>query len=278
MKSEKRIMLQSKTQEEIIAGNPVMYEHFSRVAPSYRHVRRTDPEPILFISETLKDYPRINAADVGCGAGRYDLLLFQHLNNLHLTCIDVNESMLQQVAEYLTHHQCLRFQTLRANGNDIPLEDHSLDCVFTFNAIHHFDLIQFIRNAVRLIKPNGNVFMYTRLRSQNAGNVWGRYFPFFLEKETRLYERDEIEETIRSVGGVDVKHVKSFRYRRTATIRQLVEKVHAGHYSTFSLYTEDELTNALAVFQTNLKNAFPHAVEWVDENTLFVLAPTAGRS
>ena len=271
-------MLQSKTQEEIIAGNPVMYEHFSRVAPSYRHVRRTDPEPILFISETLKGYPRINAADVGCGAGRYDLLLFQHLNNLHLTCIDVNESMLQQVAEYLTHHQCLRFQTLRANGNDIPLEDHSLDCVFTFNAIHHFDLIQFIRNAVRLIKPNGNVFMYTRLSSQNAGNVWGRYFPFFLEKETRLYERDEIEETIRSVGGVDVKHVKSFRYRRTATIRQLVEKVHAGHYSTFSLYTEDELTNALAVFQTNLKNAFPHAVEWVDENTLFVLAPTAGRS
>lgn len=120
--------------------------------------------------------------------------------------------------------------------------------------------------------------MYTRLRSQNAGTIWGRYFPFFLEKETRLYERNEIEETIRSVGGVDVKHVKSFRYQRTATIRQLVEKVHAGHYSTFSLYTEDELNDALAVFQPNLKNAFPHTVEWVDENTLFVLAPTGGRS
>lgn len=271
-------MPQSKTQEERITGNPAMYEHFSRVAPSYRHLRRTDPEPILFIAEILKDYPRINAADVGCGAGRYDVLLFQHLNDLHLTCIDVNESMLQQVAEYLTQHQCLRFQTLRANGNDVPLADHSLDCVFTFNAIHHFDLIQFIRNAVRLITTNGNVFMYTRLRSQNARNVWGRYFPSFLEKETRLYERDEIEETIRSVGGVDVKHVQSFRYQRTATIRQLVEKVRAGHYSTFSLYAEDELHDALDVFQTNLENAFRHTVEWADENTLFVLAPTAGRS
>ena len=269
-------MLQSKTQEEIIAGNPAMYEHFSHVALSYRHIRRTDPDPILFISEILKDYPRVKAADVGCGAGRYDLLLFQHLNNLHLTCIDVNESMLQQVAEYLTHHQCLRFQTLRANGNDIPLEDHSLDCVFTFNAIHHFDLIQFVRNAVRLLKTNGNIFMYTRLRSQNAGNIWGQYFPFFLEKETRLHEMDEIEETIRSIGGVKVKQVKSFHYQRKATIQQLVEKVHAKHYSTFSLYTEDELKNALAVFQTNLKNAFPHTVEWMDENTLFVLAPTAG--
>jgi hypothetical protein len=30
------------------------------------------------------------------------LLLFQHVKNLHLTCIDLNESMLQQVADYLT--------------------------------------------------------------------------------------------------------------------------------------------------------------------------------
>ncbi len=257
--------------KESTAGNPAMYDHFSHVASSYRQIRQTDPEPILFIGETLKDRPRINAADVGCGAGRYDLLLLQHLNNLHLTCIDVNESMLRQVADYLTRHQCLRFTTLRANGNDVPLEDHSLDCVFTFNAIHHFDLIRFIRSAARVIKANGNVFIYTRLRSQNAGNVWGQYFPFFLEKETRLYEMDEIEEGIRSVDGVRLKQVTPFCYQRKATMQQLVEKVHARHYSTFSLYAKDELNDALTAFQANLNNAFHDTIEWTDANTLLIL-------
>lgn len=256
----------------IMPGNPAMYEHFSQVASSYRHIRQTDLEPILFITELLKECPQVNAADVGCGAGRYDLLLLQHVNNLHLTCIDVNESMLEQVADYLTQHQCLHFTTLRADGNEIPLEDHSLDCVLTFNAIHHFDLIQFIRNAARVVKADGNIFIYTRLRSQNAGNIWGRYFPLFLEKETRLYELDEIEEAVRSVDGVKVQQVKPFRYQRKATIQQLVERVHAKHYSTFSLYTDEELNDALAVFQADLKNAFHDTIEWTDENTLFVLS------
>ncbi len=252
-------------------GNPTMDDHFSHVASSYRHIRQTDTEPILFISESLKDLPHVQAADVGCGAGRYDLLLFQHVNNLHLTCIDLNESMLQQVSDYLTHHHVSQFKTLRANGNEIPLDDRSMDCVLTFNAVHHFDLVRFLENAVRVSKPGGKIFIYTRLRSQNARNVWGQYFPSFTEKETRLYELDEIEEGIRAVEGVRLERVKPFHYQRTATVAQLVERVRARHYSTFSLYTEEELKNALEIFQAGLKRELHETVDWVDENTLLVL-------
>ncbi len=257
-------------------GNPTMYDHFSHVASSYRHIRQTDTEPILFISEILKDLPQVQAADVGCGAGRYDLLLFQHVKNLHLTCIDLNESMLQQVSDYLTHHHISQFETLRANGNEIPLDDRSMDCVLTFNAIHHFDLVQFIENVARVIKPDGKIFMYTRLRSQNARNIWGRYFPSFTEKETRLYELDELEEGIQAVEGVQLKQVKPFHYQRKATIAQLAERVQARHYSTFSLYDEEELKNALEIFQARLNHAFHDTVEWVDENMLLVLERKGG--
>ncbi|MBW1819003.1 MAG: class I SAM-dependent methyltransferase [Deltaproteobacteria bacterium] len=116
-----------------------MNSHFSRVASVYRHIRTTDGEPIAFISETLKDLPEVKAADVACGAGRYDLPLFHHLNNLHLTCIDINEAMLEQVSDYLTSHGITNIRTIKGDGNDIPLEDNSMDCVSTFNAIHHFD-------------------------------------------------------------------------------------------------------------------------------------------
>ena len=252
-------------------GNPTMDDHFSRLASSYRHIRQTDTEPILFISERLKRLSHVRAADVGCGAGRYDLLLFQHVNNLHLTCIDLNESMLQQVSDYLTHHHVSQFEILRANGNDIPLDDQSMDCVLTFNAVHHFDLVRFLENAVRVSKPDGKIFIYTRLRSQNARNIWGRHFPSFTEKETRLYEMNELDAAIQAVEGVRLHRVEPFHYQRKATVAQLVERVRARHYSTFSLYAEEELSRALEIFQARLKREPHETVEWVDENTLLVL-------
>lgn len=76
-----------------------IHNHFSKVAFNYRRIRTTDVEPIAFIGETLRKLPEIKAADIGCGAGRYDLLLFQYINNLHLTCIDINEHMLAKVSD-----------------------------------------------------------------------------------------------------------------------------------------------------------------------------------
>jgi len=65
-----------------------MYDHFSNVASHYRQVRTTDMEHIAFIKESLSRRTQIKAADIGCGAGRYDLILFQRIKNLHLTCIE----------------------------------------------------------------------------------------------------------------------------------------------------------------------------------------------
>jgi len=76
-----------------------IHNHFSKVSFNYRRIRTTDVEPIAFIGETLRKLPEIKAADIGCGAGRYDLLLFQYINNLHLTCIDINEHMLAKVSD-----------------------------------------------------------------------------------------------------------------------------------------------------------------------------------
>ena len=252
-----------------------MYGHFSRVAPIYRQVRTTDVEPIMHIGETLKHMTDIKAADVGCGAGRYDLLLFQHLNNLQLTCIDINESMLEQVTDYLTSHGILNIKTLKANRDDIPLEGNSMDCIFTSNAVHHFDFVKFIKKSSKIIKEDGRIFIYTRLRSQNARSIWGQYFPIFSETETRLYELDEMKQWIQSVDSLQLENSKMFKYKRNATMEQLVEKVTKRHYSTFSLYEENELAEALETFQENIREQFQDTtqVKWRDENILLILRP-----
>ena len=62
-----------------------MYDHFTRIAGNYRGVRTTDAAPIEYIRDALAARGKIVAADIGCGAGRYDLSLFRYLDNLRLT-------------------------------------------------------------------------------------------------------------------------------------------------------------------------------------------------
>ena len=89
-----------------------MHHHFSGVARKYRGLRTTDIEPFLFIKEQLKKLRKIEAADVGCGTGRYDLALFQNLGErLFLHCIDNNEEMLNQLIHYLQEKKVKNFET-----------------------------------------------------------------------------------------------------------------------------------------------------------------------
>lgn len=250
-----------------------IYNHFSKIAPSYRRIRTTDLQPILVIRETLKGLRRIRAVDIGCGAGRYILLLFRHLKNLHLTCIDINESMLKQASAYLKANGIQSFTPVKANANDLPLKDNLMDCVFTFNAIHHFDLPSFVEGAATITKEGGFIFIYTRLQSQNERNIWGRHFPLFLEKEERLYELNEITETIDTTTCSTVESIKNFQFRRKATLDQLLDKVRKKHYSTFCLYDDHELEDCLKEFEKKIIHHFtdPEHIEWFDENIMVIL-------
>ncbi len=250
-----------------------MYAHFSGVASQYRRVRTTDTEPMAYISEIVGDRPEVRAADIGCGAGRYDLLLFQYIKNLHLTCIDINNQMLKQASDYLKSEGITRFETIKANANNIPLEEKSMDCLLTFNAIHHWNFPGFIEKSGKVIKEEGKVFIYTRTRSQNQRTIWGEHFPLFSIKETRLYELDEMKDWIQSDDLLTLETVKTFQYDRKSTLEDLLEKVKARHYSTFSLYREDEIEGAMVDFQKNIRKSTldPHSIQWTDENTLLVL-------
>ncbi len=254
-------------------GQQVMNDHFSRLATSYNDLRTTDLEPLAFIKDRVNNNHSIEAADIGCGAGRYCLKFLQHLDILHLTCVDVNESMLEQTADYLGAAGITNFKTVKSRAEDVPLADDSMDCIFSFNAIHHFDFVAFMEKAARVIRDRGRIFIYTRLRSQNAKNIWGRHFPLFLEKENRLYELEELEEMIKPIESLSMECWQQFKYRRSVSLSQLVHLARNGHYSTFSLYQKDEHEAALKRFQENITRHFsnPEEIEWFDENTLLVV-------
>ncbi len=248
--------------------------HFSRIAPRYRQLRTTDSAPVLYIVPFIRHLPRIIAADFGCGTGRYPLKLFQYLGDrLFLYCIDNNREMLAQLQRYLKRHHIRNLRVLNHHAEDTILQEDSLDCVFTFNAIHHFRSEDFFSQASRILKKEGLLFIYTRFRSQNARNIWGRYFPGFSEKETRLYELHEMKQVIAGFPELEMIEIKYFRFPRVASIDWLLNRAQHHHYSTFSLYREEEFRVALEKFEENLKTHFDdlNRIHWVDENVMLVV-------
>jgi ubiquinone/menaquinone biosynthesis C-methylase UbiE len=185
------------------------------------------------------------------------LLLLQHLPGLHLTCADVNGAMVEETARYLKSHGQSNFVAQRIDASDLRLPDGALDCVVTFNAIHHFDPVAFLGQAAQAVKSSGHVFVYTRLKSQNARNIWGRFFPGFPEKETRLY---------------DLGYVESWADRLDGLNLETIEFSAGKHYSTFSLYSADELRKALEIFEARLAQHFMGCdqIRWTDENVMMV--------
>ena len=116
------------------------------------------------------------------------------------------------------------------------------------------------------------MFIYTRTQSQNAGSIWGRYFPGFAEKEDRLPDVGEIAAWTDASDLLSAPKVQLFRYQRRATLAELVRQVRGRHYSTFSMYAPAELEGALVRFEQTIRETFPDPdrVEWEDENVMVV--------
>ena len=254
----------------------LMSDHFSQVASIYSQYRTFDHEAINYITKKLAFKQTIVAADIGCGDGRYSIKLIEKLRNrLSLTCVDNNYEMLQQISNISSNFQNL--QTKQAFAEKLPFDDNSLDCIFSFNAIHHFKINEFAKECNRVLKNNGLLFIYTRLKEQNESNIWCKFFPDFSKKEDRLFDNHSLTERISNQTSLNLTSTEFFHHDRSSDIRTLVSKAEKKHYSTFSLYTVSEFEKSLGKFKQNIYQNFsnPENIQWVDENTMFVFHKTS---
>ncbi len=247
-----------------------MDRHFTEVSSVYREVRTTDPDPVAHLARTLVSRDRIRGADIGCGDGRYDVLMFEAIPGLRLTCVDANAAMLERAADLLSSRGIDAFETRRAAAEELALESGVYDFVASFNAVHHFDLGAFLGACRAALAPGAHLFIYTRLPEQNARTIWGQYFPGFTERETRLASLGDLHGSIERTDGLGFEGAISFRYPRRAPLDRLIAQARRRHYSTFSLYEPEEFEDALAGFRDRVSAAAIdiNAIAWHDENVL----------
>jgi SAM-dependent methyltransferase len=240
--------------------------HFERVAAVYESLRTTDEAPVRAIGQFLPDRP-VTGLDVGCGTGRYSRLLRALLpDGSLLAAADVSAAMLAQFKAGSGGH-APGVVPLVSAAEQLPLRTASLDLVTAFNCVHHFDLGRFLTAVARVLQPSGRLFIYTRTPQQNARTIWGRYFPGFTEHEQRLHSQAAIRDAVNRTSGLTMITAHTFQHPRTSTARRLQAQAEGRHYSTFSLYTPQELRASIATFLGRLPSA---EVCWVDEHLLIV--------
>jgi SAM-dependent methyltransferase len=238
--------------------------HFERVAAAYDALRTTDEAPVRAIGQLLPHRP-VAGLDIGCGTGRYTRLLRGALpEGSRLAAADVSAAMLAQLTGGQDGHAA-GVVPLLAAAEALPLRAASLDVVTAFNSVHHFDLGRFLAAAAAVLRPGGQLFIYTRTPQQNARTIWGRYFPGFTEREQRLHSEAALCQAIGRADGLTVAATQAFAHRRTSTAERLRAQAEGCHYSTFSLYPAQELRAAVAAFLARLPGP---EISWVDEHLL----------
>jgi len=242
-------------------------EHFERVAAVYESLRTTDEAPVRRICQLLPDRP-VTGLDVGCGTGRYTRMLRALLpEGSRLAASDLSAAMLAQLKAGNRGHT-RGAAPLLAAAEELPFRTASLDVVTAFNCVHHFDLDRFLTAVARVLKPGGQLFIYTRTTQQNARTIWGRYFPGFTEHEQRLHSGAAFRDAVRRTGGLKMVATQTFQHPRSSTAARLQAQAEGRHYSTFSLYTPKELRASIATFLARLPGP---EVSWVDEHLLVVV-------
>jgi len=240
--------------------------HFERVAVVYESLRTTDEAPVRRIGQLLPDRP-VTALDIGCGTGRYTRLLRRLLpEGSRLAAGDVSAAMLSQLTAGNDGHARGVVPLLSA-AEELPLRSASLDVVSAFNCIHHFDLARFLAAVARVLRPGGQLFIYTRTPQQNARTIWGRYFPGFTGHEQRLHSEAVLRDAVRRTNGLTLTATQTFQHPRTSTAGRLRAQAEGRHYSTLSLYPPEELRAAIATFLARLPGP---EVCWVDEHLLVI--------
>jgi SAM-dependent methyltransferase len=247
-------------------------DHFDRVAAVYESLRTTDEAPARRIRQLLPDSP-VTGLDIGCGTGRYSRLLRGLLpDGSLLVAGDISAAMLAELKARNNGHAPAVLPLL-TTAEELPLRNGSLDLVTAFNCVHHFDLGRFLTAVAMVLRPDGQLFIFTRTPGQNARTVWGRYFPGFTEHEKRLHSEAAFRDAIRKIPGLTVVTTQTFTHVRSSAVERLRAQVEGCHYSTFSFYTPNELRASIATFLARLPS--PN-VSWVDEHLLVVVRRSRG--
>jgi SAM-dependent methyltransferase len=250
--------------------------HFKEISSKYRALRTFDREPLVEICKALPLHGgKLKGFDLGCGTGRYTITLLKMLQrrNIGMTFLLIDEcnSMLDVARQ---HSNSTRAHLKYLNSGESALfELFGFDIGMTTNAIHHFDILLFLNGAVNALRTKGLLYIYTRTQEQNRRTIWGKYFPGFADRETRLLCEGQLGSLTADIEKLELIKTINFEYKRKSSLGRLLEQMQGKHYSTFNLYSDEEFKDAADRFEYAVRKLSknPDEIEYAAENVLYIM-------
>jgi SAM-dependent methyltransferase len=134
-----------------------------------------------------------------------------------------------------------------AVGEDVPIADEVADLVYFHLSIHHGDWHRMLREAWRVVRPDGFVFVWTMEPAYHRRSFLSRWFPRVGEIDAgRFPDAAELAAAFESFGGEPAGGIQVDEVERRAG--DWIEAVRAGFVSTLHLLSDDEISEGLERF------------------------------
>lgn len=185
-------------------------QSFDRFAGDYdRYASLETPVHLKWVMASLPDHGR-RALDVGCGSGRFTVLLAQHFD--HVIGLDISEPLIE-IARRRRTRPNIDYRV----GDLMTFDDDSrFDLIFSSTTLHHLpDLTPTLRHLHRLLSAGGTMMLIDNVAPRPHVPRWRhiagavRRFPFAV---ARLGLRDATWVLKFETGRVWLDHLDSDRY------------------------------------------------------------------
>jgi len=136
----------------------------------------------------LKEHDRI--LDIGCGNGRFlKMITAKAKAKVEAFGVDVSEEMIKAARE---ENRAISFCVSEADKT--PFEDSFFDVLTVCCAFHHFvDPEAFLREAHRILKPQGKIYIADPTAPGIIRHIENYYFSRLKTGDVRIYSRAEMK-------------------------------------------------------------------------------------
>lgn len=152
-----------------------MQAKYDTIGKNYNRTRKPDPFLVSRLIHHLNPKPEGLYLDIGCGTGNYTDVLQR--KGSRFIGIDPSVKMLNK-ARLQNPNIDWREGTAEQTG----LADHTVDGIIASLTIHHWtDMTAGFRELTRVLKPDGNLVLFTSTPAQMRGYWLNEYFPNMLQ-------------------------------------------------------------------------------------------------
>jgi ubiquinone/menaquinone biosynthesis C-methylase UbiE len=158
---------------------------YDQLAGAYARHRGVHPGVFQRLIERGEVTTLSRVLEVGCGTGNY-LTAIQSVTGCSAVGVDPSEGMLATARQ-----QASMLTWLQGSGERLPLDDASVDLLFTVDVIHHIgDRAAFFREAGRVLRPGGRLCTATDSEEDiHRRRPLSSHFPETVEYELARYPR-----------------------------------------------------------------------------------------